>query len=348
MVNFTCSHSKRWLPYSAGLYIFTLLSAFSCAASAQSNAPSPSFFPDGDVGSTAPLSRTNPPATILPPPTQPTATLPAKPLATPPSALPLPAPVANAPALSNALVDQESQNLHAAFQQEVSHTPPPPAELQALWISLARQQLESSQYRPGNSQVVVLVDRNPKVQRLSLVVINLNDQTWRIIGSTRVSTGKKGRKDYYITPVGVFTNTANRLGYRALGTKNEHGIMGNGTHGMRVWDFGWQQGTKGWLANHEQGPMRLEMHATDPYILEKKLGHTASAGCIRIPAPLNIFLDRHGLLDADYEQKSHTDKRFLALLRKDRTPSPLSGVAVIVIDTSNTVKTSPFTHTHHF
>ncbi|KXV75300.1 hypothetical protein AD953_08065 [Acetobacter malorum] len=215
-------------------------------------------------------------------------------------------------------------------------------------MALARQQLERSAYRPNKSQVLVVVDRNPRVQRLALVVVNLNDQTWRTLGSTRISTGTKGRKHHYITPTGVFTNSTDRLGYRAEGTKNKHGIMGNGTHGMRVWDFGWQQAAKGWLASREQGPIRLEMHATDPDLLEKRLGHTASAGCIRIPAALNVFLDRHGLLDADYEEKSRTDKRFRALLRKDRVPSPLSGVAVVVIDSSSNLKHAAFTRVHKF
>ena len=46
--------------------------------------------------------------------------------------------------------------------------------------------------------------------------------------------------------------------------------------------------------------MRLQMHATDPVLLEPHLGHAESKGCIRIPARLNRFIDRYGLLDADY------------------------------------------------
>lgn len=329
------------------------LMAFHAHAWAQGAAQPPFFFPDGDIGNEAIAAPSPTPAypTHTPPtaakatPTPPVLQAEHKHLAyTIPNAISAAAP----PLLPSALIAKESQLLQSAFQQEVTSSPAPPPQIQALWISLANKQLEHSTYHPSKSQIIVVVDRNPKVQRLTLVVLNLNDQTWHTIGTTRISTGTKGRKDHYITPTGVFTNTADRLGYRAKGTKNEHGIMGNGTHGMRVWDFGWQQAAKGWLASREQGPIRLEMHATDPNILEKRLGHTASAGCIRIPAALNLFLDRHGLLDADYEQKSLTDKRYRALLRKDRVPSLLSGLAVVVIDSSSSIKQSPFTHVHKF
>ncbi len=77
------------------------------------------------------------------------------------------------------------------------------------------------------------------------------------------------------------------------------------------------------------------MHATDPVYLESRLGHTASEGCIRIPSSLNVFFDKHGLIDAEYERMAVIDDRFKALLRPDRTPSPLSGSAVVVVDTAD-------------
>ncbi|MFT8418890.1 MAG: L,D-transpeptidase [Acetobacter sp.] len=202
------------------------------------------------------------------------------------------------------------------------------------WLTLARQQASQSGFAIQSPQAVVIADRNPTVQRACVVVARPDTPEWTIIGCTRISTGTIGRKHHYITPLGIFTNTADRLGYRAQGTKNENGIMGNGTKGMRVWDFGWQVAEKGWLPSREQGPIRLEMHATDPVFLERQLGHMASAGCIRIPASLNIYIDRNGLLDAEYERKAATDKRFQALLRTDRTPSILAGLAVIVVDST--------------
>src|SRR5262252_1994783 len=58
---------------------------------------------------------------------------------------------------------------------------------------------------------------------------------------------------------------------------------------------------KGW-GTGEEGDIRLLLHATDPDYLEKRLGRPASKGCVRIPAAMNRFLDRHGVLDADYER----------------------------------------------
>jgi hypothetical protein len=80
--------------------------------------------------------------------------------------------------------------------------------------------------------------------------------------------------------------------------------------------------------------MRLLMHATDPQTLAKRLGRPASDGCIRIPEAMNIFLDRHGVLDANYEQAAKHDARFEKVLRHDRTPTPLAGDALVVIDSS--------------
>ncbi|OAG72492.1 hypothetical protein A0J51_02386 [Gluconobacter japonicus] len=163
-------------------------------------------------------------------------------------------------------------------------------------------------------------------------ILALPDEPWVSIGGTPVSTGTTGRKYYYITPVGVFQNTADRLGYRAEGTKNKYGIRGIGAKGSRVWDMGWQTAMKGWLPKHETGQIRLEIHATDPQFLEWRLGHPASEGCIRIPATMNHFMDHYGLIDALYEQAASYDPRFSALLPKDREQTPIAGDLVIVVD----------------
>jgi hypothetical protein len=84
----------------------------------------------------------------------------------------------------------------------------------------------------------------------------------------------------------------------------------------------------------EEGDIRLLLHATDPDYLERRLGRPASKGCVRVPAAMNRFLDRHGILDADYERVAKDDPRFEALLLPDRTPTPLSGNALVVVDSS--------------
>ena len=57
---------------------------------------------------------------------------------------------------------------------------------------------------------------------------------------------------------------------------------------MRVYDFGWQLGTKGW-GKAGEGRLRLQMHATDPDMLERRMGTSRSKGRIRIPAAWMFF-----------------------------------------------------------
>jgi hypothetical protein len=85
----------------------------------------------------------------------------------------------------------------------------------------------------------------------------------------------------------------------------------------------------------EEGEIRLLMHATDPAYLAQRLGHPASKGCVRIPDAMNRFLDRHGILDADYERAARLDRRFAALLLPDRNPTPLAGNMLVVIDSAD-------------
>ena len=54
-----------------------------------------------------------------------------------------------------------------------------------------------------------------------------------------------------------------------------------------------------------------------------------------------MFIDRHGLLDAEYEQKAKVDRRFAALLRKDRVISSIAGLFVVVVDTAGYATTQP-------
>jgi len=203
-----------------------------------------------------------------------------------------------------------------------------------LWIILARQELQAANATIDHPQLVVVVDRNPRLQQL-MVVLADPDKDWQVIGGSRVSTGQVARFDHYITPRGVFRMTDAILGYRAEGTLNENGVRGLGKKGMRVWDFGWQVAMKGWIeppGKPDRTPIRLMLHATDPDKLEQRIGRPASSGCIRVPTVMNRFLDKHGVLDADYERAAATELRFRALLLPDREPSTLAGNTMIVID----------------
>ena len=55
---------------------------------------------------------------------------------------------------------------------------------------------------------------------------------------------------------------------------------------------------------------------------------------MRVPATMNRFLDRHGVLDASYEQAARTDGRIREILPVDRQPTPLAGDALVVIDSA--------------
>lgn len=184
-------------------------------------------------------------------------------------------------------------------------------------------------------QYLLLVDRSPQVQAVFLYW-KAADALPLLIGASPASTGRPGRFDYFETPTGVFDHTTAHLDFRAEGTKNKQGIRGYGLKGMRVFDLGWQPAAKGW-GDHRVISMRLQMHATDPDVLEPRLGSAQSKGCIRIPASLNRLLDYYGLLDADYERALQAgEQRRLWMLLPERQPTPWSGRYLVVVDSQRT------------
>ena len=245
-------------------------------------------------------------------------------------------PVVAAPLVEESAETVEVLRLRDSFQHEVRNAIGPDPIRDNNWILLARAALAGRNTTLDHPQLVVVVDRNPRIQQLMVIAASPSD-TWRVIGGGTISTGQTGRFDHYVTPTGVFHVTDAILGYRAEGTLNENGIRGLGAKGMRVWDFGWQVAKKGWAevaGKPESTPIRFMLHATDPDKLEQRLGRPASQGCIRMPATLNRFLDRHGVIDAEYERVAVTDIRFRALLLSDREPSLLAGDMLIVVDSS--------------
>ena len=186
-----------------------------------------------------------------------------------------------------------------------------------------------------NAQYVLLVDRSPQVQALLLYWKPAQGPAM-LIGAAPVSTGRAGRFDYFETPLGVFAHTLANPDFRAEGTYNENGIRGYGVRGMRVFDFGWQTTARGWGDGHSS-PMRLQMHATDPDLLEPLLGVARSKGCIRIPADVNHLLDHYGVLDADYE-RALAEGNSLWMLAPDREPTPWSGRYLVVVQTQRAAR----------
>lgn len=169
-------------------------------------------------------------------------------------------------------VDEEVEQLRAAMAREVPRQAALDGLNQAHFEADAAPVL--SRLPVDHPQLVVLVDRNPAVQLLEVVVVDGRGR-FDVIGATHVSTGKPGRREHFQTPVGVFINSTANMGYRALGTYNENHIRGIGLRGMRVWDFGWQS-TDNWTSPGYKTDIRLEMHATDPATLEPRIGRPDS------------------------------------------------------------------------
>ncbi len=216
-----------------------------------------------------------------------------------------------------------------AVPGDISSTP----EHAAFWIARTQDQLAAAAQRITRPQLLVAVDRNPSVQQMRVIFAN-PDGPWRVIGGGLVSTGRAGRYGYFITPTGVFIHDDSILDYRALGTYNENHIRGLGAKGSRVWDFGWQSARRGWGAADTRGEIRLLLHATDPDVLEPRLGRPDSKGCVRISAAMNAFLDRHAVLDAAYLKDAATNPRIAALLRPNLDPSPYAGAYLVIFDSS--------------
>ena len=234
--------------------------------------------------------------------------------------------------ISLAAAADSPADLAGLYAREVDRRLEVPAAEQSAYGITMEDALRGGQVVAWADQYVVLVDRNPNVQAVMLY--------WRssignaiFIGASPASTGRPGSFEHFETPVGVFTHSIANPDFRAEGTKNERGICGYGAKGMRVFDFGWVPARQTW-GRKAESVMRLQMHATDARLLEPRLGTAQSKGCIRIPASLNEFIDRYGILDADYEQAIAAGQTFW-VLRRDRTPTPWSGRYLVVVDSAH-------------
>lgn len=217
----------------------------------------------------------------------------------------------------------------AWFAREVNMRLGVPSDEQSAYAKRLNEALVYGGLVDLPAQYFVLVDRSPRVQAV-FVYWRASNGDGQFIGAAPVSTGRPGAFDYFTTPLGVFDHTPDHGDFRAEGTRNKLGVRGYGVKGMRVFDFGWVLGERGW-GPPGKSPMRLQMHATDPDLLEPQLGVIHSKGCVRIPATLNGFIDRYGLLDAGYELKAGSGAR-VWVLRAERTPVPFAGRYLVVVD----------------
>jgi lipoprotein-anchoring transpeptidase ErfK/SrfK len=229
----------------------------------------------------------------------------------------------------------EPAELGERFTREVHVRLPVPQDEQRAYGRRIEAALARAQADSATPQYVLLVDRNALVQAAFIYRVGA-DGIAQFVGAAPVSTGKPGEYDHFYTPLGVFPHEPSNMDYRAEGTKNAKGVRGYGATGMRVYDFGWVESDRGW-GPPAKSTMRLQVHATDPELLERTLGRARSQGCIRIPASLNTFIDRYGLLDADYEA-AVKQGRVIPVLRDNREPVPSAGRYLIVVDTQRTAR----------
>jgi hypothetical protein len=229
-------------------------------------------------------------------------------------------------------VDVSVAGITAAFERDVDKRLNVPPEEQTAYAGRLEAELARAGLADLVAQYFVVVDRSPVVQAI-LVYWRSAHGTWYFVGASPVSTGRPGGFEHFLTPVGVFEHSLANPDFRAEGTFNDLGIRGYGLKGMRVFDFGWVTAERGWGPGGKS-PMRLQMHATDP-VLEKFLGQAHSKGCIRIPATLDRFLDRYGILDANYERAASLGAPPGVLLR-NREPAPWPGRYLVVVDSQRT------------
>ncbi|WP_244122167.1 hypothetical protein [Burkholderia latens] len=223
------------------------------------------------------------------------------------------------------------------FTREVTRRLNVPASEQRAYGERLQKALDDANLGDLAGEYVVMVDRAPNVQALFIYFRATPKNAWLMIGASPVATGWPGQYDHFLTPLGVFHHSPDHMDFRAEGTTNDNGIRGYGHRDMRIYDFGWVDGERGW-GKGGKSPMRFQMHATDPDHLEPLLGIRHSKGCVRIPASLNTFLDRHGILDDDYQARVEAGKS-LWVLRHDRDITPIAGRYLVVIDSER--KTRP-------
>ena len=222
-----------------------------------------------------------------------------------------------------------AQPLAAEFRAEVDRPLAVPPAVRVRYAARLQAVLRDAGIEEGEPQFFLLVDRSPAVQAAFVY--------WRspmgrllLVGASPVSTGMTGEFEHFVTPLGVFAHVPAHPDFRAEGTYNQLGVRGYGREGLRVFDFGWVNGERGW-GRGGFSPMRLQVHATDPDTLEPLLGRVHSKGCIRISASLDEFLDRHGVLDAEYEAKAALGEP-ARVLAADRAPTEWAGRYLVVID----------------
>jgi hypothetical protein len=207
-------------------------------------------------------------------------------------------------------VYDEVEMLWDVFQTEVSDMAIGDENYEIAALAHSWDILAQSPYA-GDKQYFVFADRNPDRQNVMVAFYNPDDMIVSVLGWARTSTGDPSRAKHWETPTGIFENSVENPGWRAQGTKNAKGWRGYGARNSKVWNFGRQRASRNGKRTIN---IHLMMHATDPIWGEKRLGRRDSAGCVRIPAKMNRFLDTYGLIDGDYFNHPNSVASKLVLL----------------------------------
>ena len=229
--------------------------------------------------------------------------------------------------LRTSAAGDDGRKLAPIFEQQVTRRLNVPQEERAHYAQLLNSALENAEVSQLPPQYILLVDRNPHVQA-AMIEWKAPDGMFHLIGATPVSTGRPGRYEHFGTPLGVYEHRTSNPDFRSKGTRNEFGIRGYGVQGLRIFDFGWVEAPKGW-GDHALSRLRLQVHATDPDRLDPRLGTPQSEGCVRTTASFNVFLDRYGILDADYEKAGHWKS---SVLYPRREATQWSGRYLVIVD----------------
>jgi hypothetical protein len=99
------------------------------------------------------------------------------------------------PPLPPVAVQADAARLRAAFDRDVHDRVPETLRADERWLALAKAMLQRCGTVIRRPQILVVVDRNQRVQQLALVVAQ-PDGPWMVIGSAHVSTGQAHRFDY--------------------------------------------------------------------------------------------------------------------------------------------------------
>jgi hypothetical protein len=103
-------------------------------------------------------------------------------------------------------VNVEVTHLRTALMREVPSVIPGKSEHEQRWINQAKAAIAASGPTIDRPLFLVVVDRNPDVQQMRIVLARPNG-AWESLGGSKASTGQTGRRDYYLTPIGVFLHT---------------------------------------------------------------------------------------------------------------------------------------------